>query len=65
MYSYHKFKKNPIHCLIHISPLKIWRKRSLNEPGKQKLGRYYRSPVSRHSMQSYILTYAGLERGNL
>ena len=27
-----------------------------NEPGKQKLGRY-ESPVSRHSSQSYILTY--------
>ena len=28
----------------------------LNELGKQKLGRY-RNPKSRHSMQSYILTY--------
>ena len=33
----------------------------LNQPGRQKLGRY-RSPVSRHSMQSYILTYCRLSR---
>ena len=32
----------------------------LNEPGRQKLGRY-RSPVSRHSIQSYILIMTGLE----
>ena len=45
--------------------MKIWtrtdilEKMKLNEPGRQKLGRYilYISPVSRHSIQSYILTY--------
>ena len=31
------------------------------EPGRQKLGRY-RSPVSRHSIQSYILTYYRLRK---
>ena len=39
-----------------ISPLKIWKhldKIKLNEPGRQKLGRY-RSSVSRHSTQSCI-----------
>ena len=47
-----------IHDLKHIPPLKTWRnleKMNLTEPGRQKLGRY-RSPVSRHSIQSYILT---------
>ena len=34
----------------------------LNEPGSQDLDRY-RSPVSRHSIQSYIPTYyRGLEK---
>ena len=33
----------------------------LNEPGRQELGRY-RSPVSRHSMQSYTLTYQRLRQ---
>ena len=33
----------------------------LNEPGGQKLGRY-RSPVSRHSIQRYILIYYRLRK---
>ena len=51
-----------IHYLKHILPLQIWRtlqKMKLNELGRQKLGRYI-SPVSRHSVQSYILTYFDL-----
>ena len=35
--------KIPIHNLKHIPPLKIWgslQKMKLNEPGRQKLGRY-------------------------
>ena len=35
----------------------------LNEPERQKLGRYTRSPVSRHSMQSHIRTYYWLRKG--
>ena len=33
----------------------------LNEPGRQKLGRYG-SPVCRHSIQSYTLTYYRLRK---
>ena len=55
--------------MIHYSLLKTYstvedfdlKKKKLNEPGSQELGRY-RSPVSRHSIQSYIPTYyRGLE----
>ena len=46
--------------LKHIlPPLKVFKtleKMKLYEPGKQKLGKF-RSPVSRLSIQSYILTY--------
>ena len=47
-----------------LPPLKIWRtleKMKLNEPERQILGRY-RSPVSRHSIRSYILTYCRLKK---
>ena len=50
--------------LKHILQLKIWRnleKMKLNEPGRQKLGRYRRL-VSRHSIPSYILTYYRLRK---
>ena len=53
-----------IHYSTHIPPLKMWRhleKVKLNEPGRQKLGRY-RSLVSSHSTQSYNRTYYGLRR---
>ena len=33
----------------------------LNEPGRQELSRY-RSPVRKHSIQSYILTYYKLRK---
>ena len=36
-------------------------KLKLNEPGRQKLGRHS-SPVCRHSIQSYILTYYRLRK---
>ena len=36
-------------------------KMKLDEPGMQKLGRHS-SPVSRHSIQSYILTYGRLRK---
>ena len=36
-------------------------KLKLNEPGRQKLGRHS-SPVSRHSIQSYMLTYYRLRK---
>ena len=48
----------------HIPPLRIWRhfeKTKLNEPGMQKQGRH-RSPVSRQSIQSYILTHYRLQK---
>ena len=32
-----------------------------NEPGRPKLGRY-RNPVSKHSMQSYVLIYCRLRK---
>ena len=44
--------------------LKIWRsleEMKFAEPGRPKLGRH-RSPVSRHSIQSYILTYYRLRK---
>ena len=53
-----------IHYLKYIPPLKTWRhldKMKFNEPGRHKLGRY-RNPVSRHSIQSYILTYCRLRK---
>ena len=57
------------HYLKHIPLSKIWRnfeKIKLNEPGRQKQGRYKtrtsRSLVSRHSIQSYILTYYRLRQ---
>ena len=53
-----------IHYLKHIPLLKIWRNlenMKLNELGRQKLGRY-RSPVSIHDIQSYILTYYRLRK---
>ena len=64
MYSYHK-RKSLIHYSTHLPPWKIWgwemENMKLNEPGRQKLGRY-RSHVSRHSIQSYILTYYRLRK---
>ena len=45
--------------LTHVPPMEMWRdleKMKLNEPGRQTLGSY-RSPVSRPSIQSYILAY--------
>ena len=58
--------KTVIHNLIHNPPLRIWRKfgnlkKKFNEPGRQKVGRC-RSPVRRHSMQSYIRTYYRLRK---
>ena len=55
-----------IHYLIHIPPLEIWRnlkKMNLNELGRHKLGTCrYGSPVGRHSIQIYILTYYSLRK---
>ena len=54
-----------IHYLKHSPLLKTWMKfggkMKLHELGRQKLGKYG-SPVSRHSIQSYSLTYFRLRK---
>ena len=67
MYSYKYISDSLLKSITHIPLLKIWRnleKIKLNEPGRQKLGRH-RSPVSRHGIHSYIMTYYRLRTREL
>ena len=60
-----------IQHLGHIPPVlrigEVWEKIKLKESGRQRLGtcRLVNSPVSRRSMQSYILTYYRLRNQKL
>ena len=54
--AYHKQNSDSLLKLKTHSTIEDLENMKLNEPGRQKLGRYG-SPVSRHSIQSYILTY--------
>ena len=66
MYSYHKYNSDSL--LETHSTGKDLEKMKLNEPGRQQLGRYRRSHVSRPTQHPKLysdLAATGLERGNL